>query len=364
MSGSRRDRLRAILTGPARVADRLDDYPPAVAALGVAVTVGVLAVGLVVAAQAGIAMAFTGGAQPVAQVDSVPTSVDAAAWQDAPGRTVSLSEQNMAVPFGGGSVDEVEVKATTNDTHVGFRLTWEDPTRDLGLDRPENYSDAAAVMLRTGEQPPVTMGGTGTPVNIWYWRASWQYSNHTADGAGDMYSYPHPDNRTRPGTAAGNILSREDYEEYGQNYYARGFGSLSDAQRQNVYANGQRTADGWQVVFLRERTTDGQYDAAFNGSAPVYLAWGVWNGSADEVNGKKSISLQFTKLSADGSQLVAANQGPGDGGATETAGPNQTTSSGSGAGLLGGHAGSYLAMLVVATVLAWLYSYRKLGGDG
>ncbi|WP_084802646.1 ethylbenzene dehydrogenase-related protein [Halorientalis sp. IM1011] len=355
------DRLRTALELPGRAAARLDDYPPALSALAVALAAGVFAVGLVVAAQAGLAMAVTGGSQPVAQTSTVPMDVDASNWQDAPRRTVTLYEQQMALPYGGGSVGEVDVKAMTNDTHVGFRLTYDDPTRDLALDRPGNYSDAAAVMLRTGEQPPITMGASGQPVDIWYWRASWQYANDSAEGAGDMYSYPHPDNETRPGTAAGNPISQATYDDFGQNYYAKGFGSLSDAPTQTVRANGERTEDGWQVVFVRERDTEGQYDATFGTDEPVYLAWAVWNGSADEVNGKKSVSLEFTKLTSDGSQLVAADSGPGDGTPTPT--ENATTTTGSGDGLLGGDLGSYLVMLVLATGLAWLYSYRKFGGE-
>ncbi|WP_424019294.1 ethylbenzene dehydrogenase-related protein [Halorientalis pallida] len=364
MSGRLPDRVRAALGVPSRVAERLDAYPPAVAALAVALAAGVFAVGLVVAAQAGLAMAVTSGAQPVAHTSTVPMDVQASQWQNAPSRTVSLYEQQMALPYGGGSVGEVDVAAMTNDTHVGFRLSWDDPTRDTGLAKPNDYSDAAAVMLRTGDRPPITMGGTGKPVDIWYWRASWQYSNNTGASAGDMYNYPHPDNETRPGTAAGNPLSHAAYDRYAQNYYAKGFGSLSNASAQNVVANAERTDEGWQVVFVRERSTEGQYDAAFGTDEPVYLAWAVWNGSAGEVNGKKSVSLQFTKLTSDGSQLVAADSGPGgDATPTPTADSNTSTTSGQGDGLLGGDFGSYVVLLLVATGLAWLYSYRKFDGE-
>jgi DMSO reductase family type II enzyme heme b subunit len=333
----------------------LDDRRPAVQATVISIAVSLLAVVLVASAQSGVAMLVTNGQQPMAQTERVPLSVDAAQWNDAPSRTVDLSKQQMAIPYGGGTVDEMKVEALTNETHVGFRLTWEDPTRDTSLDRPNNYSDAAAIMLKASEQPPIMMGGSGDPVNIWYWRASWQYSEHSGDGAGSMYAYPHPENDTRPGEAAGNPLSKAEYGQYGQNYYARGYGSLSNAPTQNVHAEGQRTDDGWQVSFVRERTADGKYDAAFNGSEPLYLAYAVWNGSADEVNGKKSITLRFTKLKSDGSALVAADPGGSSN--------QQGTPSGGGSGPAGIGFQQYITMILFAMIATWLYSYRKLRGE-
>lgn len=325
-----------------------------------ATVMSVILVVLVVGVQGAVGALATAGSQPATAVETVPASVDAPAWDDAPTRTVTLSKQQMALPFGGGSTDSLDVQVALNETHVGFKLDWQDPTRDVSLDGPREYSDAAAVMLSTGEQPPITMGGTGTPVDIWYWRASWQFGSQNQSDGGDMYVYPHPADETKPGRAAGNPLSRPHYDTYAQNYYAKGFGSLSHAPVQNVRASGQRTDDGWSVVFVRERAPEGTYDAALNGSQNVYLAFGVWNGSAGEVNSQKSITLTFSTLDT-GAGALSTPSGTGDGGTPGAGAPagEQATAPGD-TGLLGlipNTTGNAMLALAIGLVLIWAVAF-------
>jgi len=315
---------------------------------------------LVMVGQVAFITVVTAGHQEMAAVDRVPAQPDAGQWADAPTRNVTLSEQQMALPHGGGTVDELTVQSVTNDTHVAFRLEWEDPTRDTNISEPGAYSDAAAVMLRGGSKPPITMGASGKPVDIWYWRASWQFAE--SDPGGDMYTYPHPANRTKPGRAADNPLSRSSYDQFAQNYYARGYGSLSHAPSQTVAANAERTDDGWSVVFVRERGTDGEYDAAFDEADQMYLAFAVWNGSADEVNGQKSITLRYTVLDTENGGLSAAeaggggSDGDGDGGGAAGAAGD----AGDSAMWLARSATNWVTALVLATAAAWLVSYWRL----
>lgn len=320
---------------------------------------------LVVGAQAAVVTAATSGTQPMPAVETVPMSPDATAWTDAPSRTVQLSKQQMAYPYGGGSTDKLRVKALTNETHVAFRLRWPDPTRDVSLDQPRNYSDAAALMFGQGSMPPITMGATGTPVNIWYWRAQWQYGDRPSGG--DMYVYPHPDNETKPARAAGNPLAKGRYERYAQNYYAKGFGSLTHAPTQNVHARAERTEDGWSVVFVRERQTAGKHDANFAATSKMYVAFAVWNGSADEVNGQKSITLQFSTLDTKSGELSAANAG------SQSSGGSSVSDGGGSSGGDGGSSGSgpWLASSPVnfslsaaaLALLTWLVTYWRIQHD-
>ncbi|MBX0323663.1 cytochrome C nitrite reductase [Halomicroarcula sp. F13] len=321
----------------------------------------------VLLAQGAVAAAVTSGAQPTAQVATAPTSPSAATWDDAPVRTVSLQKQQMAVPYGGGSTDELDVQVATNESHVALRLSWVDPTSDDGIRSPRNYSDAVAVMARAGDQPPITMGATGEPVNIWYWRSSWQFGNKSSEWSGDMYAYPHPDAETKPGRAAGNPLSRAAYENYAQNYYAEGYGSLSHAPTQPVQARGERTDDGWAVTFTRKRQTEGQFDASFDGSETVYLAFAVWNGSADEVNGKKSITLQYSTLDVESGELRppesggSGSSGSGGSGASSAGDSGGSAGSSGGAGDSGfGEFGGMLGTAVSAIVASWLVAYWRL----
>lgn len=309
---------------------------------------------LAVVAQVALVSVVTAGQQPVQSVERVPAQPDAGQWEDAPTREMSLEPQQMALPRGGGSVDEITVQTVTNDSHVAFRLEWEDPTVDTNISEPGAYSDAGAVMLRGGSKPPIDMGSDSDPVNIWYWRSSWERSD--ADPGGDMYGYPHPDDETKPGRAAGNPLSQSTYDTYGQNYYARGYGSLSHAPEQPVAASAERTDGGWSVVFVRERETGGEHDANFNEADQMYLAFAVWNGSADEVNGQKSLTMQFTLLDTENGELSAAQNDGGSGDAGESGGSD----AGESVMWLARSATNWVAALVLATVAAWLVSYWRL----
>jgi len=325
-----------------------------------ATTATALVMALLVAGQMAVAAAVTGGQQPMVVTDQIPQTADSDRWSDVPSRTVSLSKQQMAVPYGGGSVNEMDVQALTNDTHVAFRLTWEDPTKDTNIRSPENYSDAAAVMLSSGEKPPITMGADGEPVNIWYWRSQWQYGNdQEAEWSNDMYAYPHPDQETKPGMAAGNPLSQSQYETYGQNYYAAGYGSLSNAPQQNVDAQATRNGDEWSVVFVRDHTGEGQHDATFSQNETMYLAFAVWNGSADEVNGKKSLTMQYSTLDTESGELAAAESGGSGDSSDSTAGDSSGGDGGSG-GSGGSPLFTSIGTLVAATIAGWTVLYWRL----
>jgi DMSO reductase family type II enzyme heme b subunit len=320
----------------------------------------VLVVVLMVVGQMAVAWAVTGGQQPVVGTEQVPQTADSDRWSEAPSRTVSLSKQQMVVPYGGGSIDEVDVQTLTNETHVAFRLTWEDPTNDTDIREPGNYSDAAAVMLRNAEQPPITMGMSGEPVNIWYWRAQWQYgANESAAWSNDMYVYPHPEEETKPGLAAGNPLSVGPDDSYGQNYYAAGPGSLSHAPQQNVDASGTRNGGEWSVVFVRERATDGKHDADFTQDGSMYLAFAVWNGSADEVNGQKSLTMQFSTLDLESGELSVPESGGSDDSSDSTAGGTDSDNSDGGSDS-SNPMYSHIGMLVAATISGWAVVYWRL----
>ncbi|WP_435181147.1 ethylbenzene dehydrogenase-related protein [Halorussus sp. AFM4] len=326
-----------------------------------ATIVTAVVVAALVLAQTAVTAAVTGGTQPAMAVETVPTDPGADEWSDAPERTVKLSKQQMAPPFGGGSTDRLTVQTVHNDTHTAFRLSWTDPTLDANIRAPRNYSDAAAVMLRTGDRPPITMGAAGKPVDIWYWRASWQFRDRSSFGR--MYVYPHPDNETMPARAAGNPLSKARYDRYAQNYYAKGYGSLTHAPRQNVRARAERTGNGWSVVFTRRHGTNGTYDASFAGSENVYLAFAVWNGSAEEVNGQKSITLQFTKLDTGEWKLTDASSGSGSSGSSggsQSGASGGSGSGGSGSGTWVTHSvGNWVLGLVATTLLTWSFVYWR-----
>jgi len=320
----------------------------------------VLAAALLVAGQQAVVAAATDGHAELTPVESVPAEPSAQQWGDAERKTLTLRKQSMALPYGGGSVTEATVSTVTNESHVAIRVAWSDPTNDTSIAEPRAYSDAVAVMVHGGATPPITMGATGDPVDIWYWRASWQFTPK-ADG-GSMYAYPHPDQETRPGAAAGNPLSRRTYDRYAQNYYAKGYGSLSHAPEQPVAASAERTDDGWAVVFVRERTAGGEYSADFADSDRIYLTVAVWNGSADEVNGQKSLSYQFLALDTESGALSQADPASGDGG--DAGGGGEASGGGGGSGdqplWIVRSMTNMVGSLVVVCLLTWFVAYWRV----
>jgi hypothetical protein len=325
-----------------------------------ATVLAVVAIALLYALQMGVTAAVTSGGQPMASVGEVPIEPQSSTWEDAPSSTVDLNKQQMAIPYGGGSTDELQVRALTNDSHVAFRMEWDDPTHDTNIASPENYSDAAAVMFGTGEIPPIMMGAVGDPVNIWYWRASWQ-ENRSAYGSGGMYGYPNDlaGGPTKPGQAAGNSLSTAP-DQQAQNLYAEGFGSTSDAQSQPVQAEAERTDDGWAVTFVRERGIGDEYDTAFSQDEDIYIAFAVWNGSADERNGQKSITLQYQKLNPESGALSEAESSSGGSDGSDGSGSGDGSDSDDSGGPSAPGLNGWIAILVGSVVMVWMVSYWRL----
>src|SRR3989338_7962578 len=107
----------------------------------------------------------------VPRVLNVPDDPRHAAWDAAPKILVDLIPQRMTLPWGGGTVGQVEVRGLTNGKWVAFRLAWENPDADttVGL-RAHRDSCALMFLAEPGpDLPPFTMGGPGLPVVVWQW---------------------------------------------------------------------------------------------------------------------------------------------------------------------------------------------------
>lgn len=71
-----------------------------------------------------------------------------------------------------GAVPRVDVTAVHDANVVAVRLEWDDPTENREPGDNTDFPDAAAVMFPAVPTAQVaTMGGPGSPVNAWYWRA-------------------------------------------------------------------------------------------------------------------------------------------------------------------------------------------------
>jgi DMSO reductase family type II enzyme heme b subunit len=226
----------------------------------------------------------------------------ASVWQTAEPLEIPLSEQNVTLPLGGGSIRTVTARALHDGESIFFRLEWEDATEDISAFTPQEFRDAAAIQFPAkgvSTTPSFCMGQPGGEVNLWHWKADWQadidsgfvnvqqaYPNSVVD------YYPFADEEEfNPGLAAGNPLSQVNRTTPVENLVARGFGTLTTGDAQMVNGNGVWQDNKWYVLFAREMEATGDTYTPFSAGQSTDVSFAVWDGSAGERDGLKSVSL-------------------------------------------------------------------------
>jgi len=226
------------------------------------------------------------------------------AWQGAPAFEAPLLLQDMVEPRQlEASTSSLRVLALSDGSRIAFRLEWDDATRDDEL-RPGGFSDACAVQLPAQvavDVPAPQMGEGGKPVEITFWRASWQA---TVDGRSDALQELYPGaaidhypfeaapleasaDRQRemvalyaPARALGNSMAGAR-ENAVQELVATGPGTLSEGASRRADGRGVRTSSGWAVVISRE------LPPGLTPGAAAQVAFAVWEGSHQEVGARK-----------------------------------------------------------------------------
>ena len=225
-------------------------------------------------------------------------------WSRISGVNVPLTAQAATYPTGGGTVQTVNLRAVHYGERMYFRVSWADGTADESTTKVEDFADAVALEFpakAAATVPSICMGQADAGVNIWHWRADSNaglkdpvdvYANTSVDG------YPFMDSLFYTAREAGNPFANPDLGPV-QSLISRTFGELTAAGTQDVSGLGQRTADGWAVVFSRPFTSASTAYAEFAPSTQTDMAVAVWDGANDERNGRKSVS-QFITLKVGG----------------------------------------------------------------
>jgi hypothetical protein len=263
------------------------------------------------AAAASLLLASCGERRPapvseVVAVRAASVAVDPSdpTWAELPAFRAALLLQDLVEPrLLTASTASVEVRAMSDGTRIAFRLAWSDSTDD-DLPGSARFPDACAVQVpaATGpDLPAPQMGEANRPVEIAYWRASWQASrNGREDAIQSLYPNAHPDHypfeapplqagtaeqaeasrRYAPARALGNFMEgpRESAVE---DLIAEGPGTLRRADEQRSTGLGLRSGDGWAVVIVRPLPPD--LPAAGRGE----VAFAVWNGAKGETGSRK-----------------------------------------------------------------------------
>jgi cytochrome c oxidase cbb3-type subunit 2 len=247
------------------------------------------------------------------RVAKLPEHPDAGTWRGAPAVELHL----MPLWWRADRPEELTVKALHDGAELALLLSWSDATHDSTAMRPQDFRDAAAVAFSLSDDPPFfAMGQRGAPVNIWMWKSERQadlepafqdlekvYPNLGIDSYPNLLRSP-VEQPTRHAltldsdptyvTAWGakNIVADPTRGSAAEDLTAEGFGTLRARPRpdQAVAAVGGYAKGAYHVQF-RRALASGAGGAALDPGGRAAVSFAVWNGSAGDRDGKKSVTI-------------------------------------------------------------------------
>jgi len=208
-------------------------------------------------------------------------------------------------------IEGVLFQAVHDSKTLAVRLIWEDRTKDLRNLRHQDFHDGAALQFSWDRDPPFFgMGDANSPVLIWSWKASWQedqkgffdlegfYPHMHVDTyypgpkakAGERpkkadISSPNHDKRYMTGWGAGNPVSNPKRSSAVEVIAAKGLGSATTEVKAEQRVTGKAVWDRstWSLVMRAELPEER--------CKKLFIAFAVWNGSQQDRNGQKSVSI-------------------------------------------------------------------------
>jgi mono/diheme cytochrome c family protein len=201
-------------------------------------------------------------------------------------------------------VEGIELRALHDGRRLAVELVWQDASDDHELLGTETFPDLCALQLTAAsDPPPFTMGAAGEPVNVWSWKAGWaaeaarprDVADRYPNLSDDLWGVQPPEARPLflTARALGNPMAAETRGVPGEELSAQGFGTLAPlaAGRRTLEVQAVRQGGAWSVVFTRALAADAPEVVALVPGARVFLAAAVWDGSAGDRNGQKSVSV-------------------------------------------------------------------------
>jgi mono/diheme cytochrome c family protein len=248
------------------------------------------------------------------RIAELPTHPDSSLWN----RATPVNLHLMPLWWRAERPEELTVRAVHDGESVALLLVWSDATDDHTAMRVQDFRDAVAVEFSTTPDPPFfAMGEPGRFVNLWMWKSERQADlRRTFQDLETVYpnigidSYP---NLTRSpleqparhaltmesdpafitGWGAGNIVSDPTRASASEDLVAQGFGTLSarNGADSELEAKGLYATGTYRVMFQRPLTVAGARAVRLRPGASAPLAFAVWNGSAGDRDGKKSVTI-------------------------------------------------------------------------
>jgi mono/diheme cytochrome c family protein len=248
------------------------------------------------------------------RVKKLPDHPDSGTWRLTPPVNLHL----MPLWWRSDRPEEVTVRALHDGKEVALLLVWADESHDHTALRPQDFRDAAAVEFSPTPNPPFfAMGEKGKAVNIWMWKSERQadlepayqdlekvYPNLGIDSYPNLLKSPveqphrhaltlESDPTFVTGWGAKNIVSDPQRKSPAEDLTAQGFGTLRARPRvdQTVDAKGIYGEGSYRVMFRRSLSGQGKGAVSFRPAGVVPIAFAVWNGSAGDRDGKKSVTI-------------------------------------------------------------------------
>ena len=248
------------------------------------------------------------------RTEELPDHPDASVWRSTPAVNLHL----MPLWWRDDRPEEVAVQALHDGREIAIQMTWPDSTHDHTAVRTQDFRDAAAIEFSLEPDPPFFgMGEQGAGVSIWMWKSERQadlepafqdldkvYPNIGIDSYPNLLRSPleqptrnaltlesDPDFVT--GWGAGNIVSDPTRGSTAEDLMAQGFGTLKARPPldQKVEATGTYSVGSYRVVFRRPLTGEGDTQIALVPGSTALVSFAVWNGSAGDRDGKKSVTI-------------------------------------------------------------------------
>ncbi len=248
------------------------------------------------------------------RVDELPDHPDAGGWR----AIEPVSLHLMPLWWRGNRPEELTVMAAHDGEELAVLLVWPDSTWDHTVIRPQDFRDAAAVQLARAADPPFfAMGQPGGGVNIWMWKSERQadlrpayqdldkvYPNMGIDSYPNFLRSPleqptrdaltlESDPTYVTAWGAGNVVSDPTGKRSVEDLTAEGFGTLRarPAADLAVGSTGSWATGSYRVLFRRSLERGGAGATSLVAGQKLAVAFAVWDGSAGDRDGKKSVTI-------------------------------------------------------------------------
>ncbi len=235
-------------------------------------------------------------------------------WKGVPEIDVGLMAQMMVKPKPAkAETEKIKVQIVHDGKYVAFRLHWSDKEKSEAGKLGE-FSDAVALefpVLDNANPPPIFMGALKNPVNIFHWRAQYQFDeehgkktvkDNYPNASVDIYPNEFPDRgKLKPATQdemetfspavmAGNPQSSR--KKAVDEMMAEGFSTSVVTAGGNSVGHGEWADGEWVVVISRAlNCPNGSVLEIGKGSS---FGVAVWQGGVGEVGSRKAMTMAWT----------------------------------------------------------------------